>query len=323
MSMFVLPTTGMALPLAILSDLNTRVTAKFVLTQKFELADPPITDENDIRLQHTINADAFIEFAYGSGKDRQITLFPTPHSKQILLRGVSINEVGMAKNHIETMQSLFSAIESLEIQLRELTGEDADDDNEDDTADAGADVSFDAEEDDSVAAEADDDTDEDDADDEDVATLDASVNEQAVEDIKIKIGEKSEKILNFLENIFAPKNLYVRDDAATQTAREAAKKAAAKKSSDDKKAAAPTVYYTEALDLPTWNKIMAGKLRETEGEVTEFADTLGRFADQVVLGFAEALDKGNRRHDAAQRVSENKSQAATTVMKQPATAPAA
>ncbi len=283
-ALFILPGTGVALPMAILANESTKARALFTLTQEIALHSEPVNEAGDIRVRNSFNVQPVIEFSYpSSGGVETVQINVTNEAERILARAVSVNDIGLSQKNINTLSSLLEGVISAQTRLAALTGQPQ-------RANDEVEANFDEDdaEDASDAAEDDSDADVDDEDDGDMA-IPLTGGATEAEELQRRIDSKMEKITSFIDKHSERKKFFT----AVFTPK-------AKKPGPAKAAAAVDYSLNEDGTIQVFNRpmtvervleIVSGKLNEKDGEVAEFQNKLNAYADEVLAAFVATLNK--------------------------------
>lgn len=274
MSMFVLPFTGLALPLAVLSLPDTCAEVRFVLSQEISLpGDKPISDAGDIRIRNSFNVTPSIVFTYNAnGTMKEIAIPAGDKPVNVLARVVTAQDIGLSTKNITILTTMLDSIAALKAQLSPSTATPAAEVEEDFSTDDDGDVSNDG----------DDDVSEDDDDDmSDVSDDSTPGSAIAAGDIASKITAKQEKIDQFMART-AEQRRYFRSVVP-----------------EGKKTKAPTgaslqedgkhYVFDKPMTTAELLTFVSGKLDDANGEYAEFSAKLAHAADETLNAFIAGI----------------------------------
>ena len=281
-ALFILPGTGVALPLAILANESTKARALFTLTQEIALHSDPVNEAGDIRVRNSFNVQPVIEFSYPSnGGVETVQIDVTNEPERILARAVSIHDIGLSQKNIGTLASLLEGVIASQTRLAALTGQPQRLNDE-------VEANFDEDDADDADTGADDEADEDVDDEDDVAvTMTGGATE--AEDLQRRIDSKMEKITSFIDKTSDKKKYFMQPTEPKP-----------KKPGPQRAQPAADYSLTEEGTMQIFNRpltvervleVVSGKLNEKDGEVGEFRSKLNAYADEVLTAFVATLNK--------------------------------
>lgn len=284
-ALFILPGTGVALPLAILNNESTKVRALFTLTQEIALHSEPVNEAGDIRVRNSFNVAPMIEFSYPSNGGVETVQIAVPGEPEcVLARAVSISEVGLSQKNINALTSRLESVIASQSRLAALTGNSPSPRDEveasfdeDDASDDEDDIS------DDDAPEADED------DEDDAPAVPMTGGAAEIEELERRIETKMSAITDFIAKHGAKKK-YFTVAAAPKPGKKPgpAKQAAADYSVDEE---GGRHIFDRPLSVERVLEVVSGKLNETDGEADEFRNKLNTYADEVLTAFVARLNK--------------------------------